>query len=198
MFLGGELVSKTDCDKFDPYLLRYRSWLKKRYNAEWITHEGSGQALNLTSYCQFESGRLVYKKSIPENRPMSDEKDNLGSRVKHLRETLGISEQELADTVDLTLDRLRGFEAGSHSLGRTTTKQIVKALDFTTELYDLLGEPEPIPSPADLALVYLERALAEIAPRGLRHHTSVADEYAYATRKIIEVIAYYKYHVTKI
>lgn len=72
-----------------------------------------------------------------------------GSRVRHLRQARGLSQEELADRCRLHRTYIGSVERGERNLGLLNTYAIAKALGAS--VVDLFAEPRPkavrIPTP---------------------------------------------------
>lgn len=70
----------------------------------------------------------------------------IGQRIRELRITRGMKQQELARKIGFTYQQLQKYEAGTNQLSTNRLYQIAAALQVT--IYDLLqesGESFPVP-----------------------------------------------------
>lgn len=64
-------------------------------------------------------------------------KKELGSKIKHLRQKKGITQEQLAEMADISLRTLGGIEIGKNFMTAETMGKIIKCLDITLpELFD--------------------------------------------------------------
>ncbi len=68
----------------------------------------------------------------------------LGRRVRSLRQTLGISQEELADRADLHRNYVSSVERGERDVGIVALGRLVTALGVSlSEFFDADGFPDP-------------------------------------------------------
>lgn len=60
-------------------------------------------------------------------------KRELGSKIKRLRQKKGLTQEELADLVDISTYTLVGIETGKNFMTAQTMEKIIECLDITIE-----------------------------------------------------------------
>ena len=60
-------------------------------------------------------------------------KQEFGKKIKRMRINRGLTQEELAEAVDLSQRAMRGIETGENFVSAETIDKLVKALDTSTE-----------------------------------------------------------------
>lgn len=92
---------------------------------------------------------------------MDEHRKQAGKRLAQIRDSRGLSQEELANKAGLSVKTISRFENGKHDGRRDTVRRIVAALEI--EEADLFGPPpDPLGLGQPSQLDRIEVALAEI------------------------------------